>query len=135
MSSKRKTRDGFALYRPAATSAAIACSGTSDSGKPGVAEHEAAEERQVDAARHLQQRVEVGDRREAAQPAGQAGAAAAAKHGEGIEDGAVADQVEHRVDLLGLGDPLGQVRPLDLRPLGAKLLRASRTARGCGWWR
>src|SRR5262249_48828403 len=36
MSSKRNTRDGFALYRPAATSAAIACNGTSDNGNPGV---------------------------------------------------------------------------------------------------
>src|SRR5271165_2679702 len=40
------------------------------------AEHEAAEEGQVNTARHLQERVEVGDRREPAQPAGEAGASA-----------------------------------------------------------
>jgi hypothetical protein len=97
-------------------------------------EHEAAEEGQVDAARHLQQRVEVGDRREAAQPPGQARAAAPAQHGEGIEDSAVADQVEHGVDLPGLGDPFGKVRPLDLRPDGAERLqhREPVTAAGGG---
>src|SRR5262245_6329607 len=41
------------------------------------AENEAAEEGQVDAARHLQQRVEVGDGIETAEPAGETGAAAA----------------------------------------------------------
>src|SRR5437016_4520184 len=39
------------------------------------AEHEAAEEGQIDTACHLQERVEVGDRIEATQPASQAGAA------------------------------------------------------------
>ena len=43
-----------------------------------LAKHETAEEGEVDAARHLQERVEVGDRRKAAQPTGQTGAAAAA---------------------------------------------------------
>jgi len=66
------------------------------------------------------QRVKVGDRRQAAQPPGQAGAAAPAEHREGIEDGTVADQVEHGVDLPGLGDPFGKVRPLDLRPDSAE---------------
>lgn len=32
-----------------------------------------------------------------------ASAAAPAQHGQGIEDGAVADQVEHRVQALGFG--------------------------------
>ena len=85
-------------------------------GEARLPEHEAAEEGQVDTARHLQQRIEVGDRREAAQPTGQASASAPAQHGEGIEDGAVADQVEHGVDLPGLRDSFGKVRSLDLRP-------------------
>src|SRR5262249_44926409 len=38
------------------------------------AEHEAAEEGQVDAAGHLEERIEVGDRRESSQPAREAGA-------------------------------------------------------------
>jgi hypothetical protein len=76
------------------------------------AEHETAKEGEVDAARHLQQRVEVLDRRQPAQPTREAGAAAPAQHGEGIEDGAVADQVEHGVEAFGLGDALGKVRPL-----------------------
>jgi hypothetical protein len=59
-------------------------------GEARLPEHEAAEEGQVDAARHLEQRVEVGDRSETAQPPGQARATAPAQHGEGIEDGAVA---------------------------------------------
>src|SRR5262245_19828886 len=63
-------------------------------GEARLPEHEAGEEGQVDAARHLRQRVEVGARRQAAQPPGQACTAAPAQHGEGIEDGAVADQVE-----------------------------------------
>jgi hypothetical protein len=67
------------------------------------AEHEAAEEGQIDAARHLQERVEVGDGIEATEPSGKAGTAAAAKHGEGIEHDAVADQIEHGIDLLRLG--------------------------------
>src|SRR5262249_34714383 len=71
-----------------------------------LAEHEAAEEGQVNAARHLQERVEVLDRREAAQPAREARAPAPAQHADGIEDGAIADKIEHRIELLGFSDPL-----------------------------
>src|SRR5262249_61882263 len=42
------------------------------------AEHEAAEEGQVDAAGHLQERVEIGNRRQTAEPACQAGATTSA---------------------------------------------------------
>jgi hypothetical protein len=38
------------------------------------------------------------------------------------EDGAVADQVEHGIDLPGLDDPFGMVRPFDLRPDRAERL-------------
>src|SRR5690349_18764813 len=72
----------------------------------GSTEHEAAEEGQVDAAGHLQKRVEVGNGREAPQPARKAGATTTAQHVEGIENGAVADKVEHRIELLGFSDPL-----------------------------
>jgi len=68
--------------------------------------HEAAEEGQADATRHLQQRVEIRDRIEPAEPAGQTGPAAAAKHGEGIEHDRVTHEVKHRVDFLGFGDML-----------------------------
>ena len=70
------------------------------------AEHEAAEESQLDAARHLQQRVEVRNRIETAEPAGKTGTASSAKHGEGIEHDAVAHEVEHRIDLFRLCDVL-----------------------------
>src|SRR5262249_26238737 len=70
------------------------------------AEHEAAEERQIDAARHLQQRVEVGNWIEAAEPAGKTGTPASAKHGKRVEQDAVTYQVEHGIDLLRLGDVL-----------------------------
>jgi hypothetical protein len=73
-------------------------------------EHEAAEEGQIDAARHLQQRVEVGDGIETAKPASQTRTAAAAKHGEGIEHDRIAHQIEHRIDLLRLRDALRQTR-------------------------
>src|SRR5260370_39062863 len=69
-------------------------------------EHEAAEERQIDAARHLQQRVEVGNWIETAEPAGKTGTAPAAKHGKRVEHDAVTHQVEHRIDLLRLRDVL-----------------------------
>ena len=51
----------------------------------GGPEDEAAEEGQVDPARHLQERVEVGDRREAPQPAGEAGPSAPAERPERSE--------------------------------------------------
>src|SRR5215813_5921912 len=76
------------------------------------AEHEAAEESQIDTARHLQQRVEVGNWIEAAEPAGKTGTAATAKHGERVERDAVAYQVEHRIDLLCVGDMLRQIAAL-----------------------
>src|SRR5262249_44704476 len=62
-------------------------------------EDEAGEEGEMDAARHLEERIEVGDRLETAEPASKTGAAAAAKHGERIEHDGVANEVEHCVDL------------------------------------
>ena len=99
------------------------------------AEHEAAEEGEIDAARHLQERIEILDRREPAQPAGEARAAAATQHGEGIEDGAVADKIEHRVELLGLGDALGQVRPFQFELARRPTPPAWRSASRCAWSR
>src|SRR5262249_5401533 len=90
--------------------------------KAGGSEHETAEEGQIDATRHLQERVEIGDRGEAAEPAGQASPTATAEHVERIENGAVPDKVEHRIELLGLGNVLGQVAPFYLDALRAKLL-------------
>src|SRR3989442_4655662 len=86
------------------------------------AEHKTAEEREVNAAGHLQQRVEVLDRRESPQPTCEARTAASAQHGKGIEDRAVADKIEHRVELLGFSDPLRKLRPLRFDALCAKLL-------------
>src|SRR5262245_6890790 len=87
------------------------------------AEHEAAEESQIDTARHLQQRVEVGNWIEAAEPAGKTGTAATAKHGERVERDAVAHQVEHRIDLLCVGDMLRQIAALNFAALGSQLLK------------
>jgi hypothetical protein len=88
-----------------------------------LAEHETAEESQVDAAGHLQERIEIGDWRQAAQPARQAGATTPAQHGEGIENGAVTDKIEHRIELLGFSDPLRKLRPLRFDAICAKLLQ------------
>src|SRR5262249_59111343 len=68
-------------------------------GKLRRAEHETAEESQIDAACHLQERVEVGDGIQTAQPASEAGATTTAEHPEGIKDGAVADEVKHCIDV------------------------------------
>src|SRR5215467_9730918 len=87
------------------------------------AEYEAAEEGQVDAAGHLCERVEIGDRRQATKPPGQAGATTPAQHVEGVENGAVADEVEHRIELLGFGNSMRKVRPLCLDALCAELLQ------------
>src|SRR5215510_9680639 len=75
-------------------------------GKLRRAEHETSEEGQIDAACHLQERVEVSDRGETTQPASEAGATTPAEHPEGIKDGAVADQVKHRINVLRFGDSL-----------------------------
>src|SRR5262249_40727344 len=75
------------------------------------AEDEAAEEGEVNAAGHLQERVEIDNRRQTAQPARQAGATTPAQHVEGIENGAVTDKVQHRIELLGFSNSLRKVRP------------------------
>src|SRR5262249_43678848 len=82
--------------------------------KAGGSKEETAEEGQIAATRHLQEGVEMGDRGEAAEPAGQASPTATAEHVERIENGAVPDKVEHRIELLGLGNVLGQVAPFYL---------------------
>src|SRR3989442_2259092 len=86
------------------------------------AEHKTAEEREVNAAGHLQQRVKVLDRRESPQPTCEARTAASAQHGEGIEDGAVADEIEHGIELLGFCNPLRKLRPLGFVAYYAALL-------------
>src|SRR5262245_12833566 len=75
-------------------------------GKLRRAEHETAKESQIDAACHLQERVEVGDGSETAQPAGQASATTPAEHPEGIKDGAVSDEVKHCINVLRFGNAL-----------------------------
>src|SRR5262249_38932779 len=98
------------------------------------AEHETAEEGKVDAAWHLQEWIEVGDWIETAQPTGQAGATASAQHPKGIKDGAVADEVKHRVNMLSFSDAFREIWSLNLRPICAKpfeLSEAISIARGC----
>jgi hypothetical protein len=56
-----------------------------------------------------------------------------AQHGEGIEDGAVADKIEHRIELLGFSDPLGKLRSFRFDALCAELFQQGdtlTTARG-----
>src|SRR5262249_28966764 len=72
--------------------------------KAGGSEDEAAEERQIDATCHLQKRVEIGDRGEAAKPTSKASATTTAERIEGIKDRAVPHKVEHRIKLLGFGN-------------------------------
>src|SRR5262249_9319775 len=103
-------------------------------GKLRRAEHETAEEGKVDATCHLQEWVEVGDRIETAQPASQACATAPAQHPEGIKDGAVADELNHRVNVLSFSNAFREIRSLNLRPICAEPLELSKTlsiARGC----
>src|SRR5262249_21243176 len=89
----------------------------------GSPEHETAKEGQIDPACHLQQRIKVNDRIETNQPASQTSPTAPAQHVERIEDGAIAHQVEYRVELLGLGDPLGKIRPLQLDVIRTEVLQ------------
>src|SRR5262249_27897429 len=77
--------------------------------KPRCPEDEAAEEGEIDTTRHLQQRVEIRDRRKTAQPTGKAGASTPTEHVEAVENGAVADEIEHGVELLCFRDALGEV--------------------------
>src|SRR4029077_13238743 len=50
---------------------------------------------QIDAARHLLQRIKVGERTTAAEPAGKTSTATSAEHGQRVKHDAVADQVEY----------------------------------------
>src|SRR5262249_22146417 len=90
--------------------------------KAGGSEHETAEEGQIDATRHLQERVEIGDRGEAAEPAGKASSTATAGNVERMKNGAVPDRVEHCIELFRFGNVLGEVAPFYLDALNAKLL-------------
>src|ERR1700688_176871 len=93
------------------------------------AEHETAEERQVHTARHLQKRVEIDNRIEAAQPARKTRATTSSQHGEGIKNGAVADEVEHGIELLRFGDALRKVGAFDLDACGAQAFEHRDTRR------
>src|SRR6266446_775889 len=68
--------------------------------KSGQAEHETAKKTEMHAARHLEQRVKGRDRSKTTQEPGQAYAAIAARHGQRIQDRAVANQVQYGVDAL-----------------------------------
>src|SRR5262245_18542509 len=96
-------------------------------GKLRRAEHEAAEEGQIDAGCHSQERVEVSDRGETTQPASEAGATTPAEHPEGSKDGAVADQVKHRINVLRFGDAFREVGSFDLRSVCAEILELFET--------
>jgi hypothetical protein len=74
--------------------------------KPRIAEHKTAKEAEVDTARHLQQRVEVGHRIKPSQKARQAGAPTPSKHREGIQNCAVADEIENGVDPFSFSNAL-----------------------------
>src|SRR5262245_4477015 len=103
-------------------------------GKLRGAEDEAAEEGKVYAACHLQERVEVGDRIETAQPTSQTCAATTAQHPEGIEDGAVADEVKHRINALSFSDAFREIAYVNLRTVCAepiKPFKALSISRAC----
>src|SRR5258708_10163535 len=96
------------------------------------AEHETAEERQVDTARHLEERVEIDNRIEPAQPARETGAAPSPQHCEGVEHGAVTDEVEYRIELLRFGDALRKVGAFNLDARGAHAFAHRKTRRIAG---
>lgn len=72
--------------------------------KLGSTENEAAEEAEVNATRHPKQWIEFGDLSKAPEKTRQACTSASAKHGKRIEDGAVAHEIENRVNLLAFGN-------------------------------
>src|SRR5262249_7255914 len=90
-------------------------------GKARRAKDEAPEEGQIHAARHLQQWVEVLDRVEAAQPPRQARPTTSTEHRKGIKDGAVANEIEHRVNLLALRDVGPEVATFDFHAFGTEV--------------
>src|SRR5215467_2202521 len=61
------------------------------------AQHEAAKEAEMHSAWHLQQWIERAHGSKAAEESGQAKMSAPANHGEGIQQGAVANQLQHGV--------------------------------------
>jgi hypothetical protein len=71
----------------------------------------------------LQERVEIGDRGEAAEPTSKTSATTTAEHVEGIKNGAVPDKVENRIKLLGFANMLGQVGSFYLDALCAQLFK------------
>src|SRR5262249_16791431 len=96
--------------------------------------YKAAKEAEVNAARHLQQRVEVWDWRESTEPAAEADASMPMWNSNRIEERPVTDKVEHDIHLLCFRQPLGELRPLKLHPLRSKpkkLLKTGLIARGC----
>lgn len=98
------------------------------------AEHEAAEEAKVHAARQLHHRHEGLDRIQPTEEAGQAEAAVAADHGERADHRAIADQFQHCIDALRVpvAHALRQVRRFQhhfLRAQRLERLGALRVAR------
>src|SRR5262249_18204586 len=97
------------------------------------AKYKAAKETEVNAARHLQQRVEVRDGIESTQPTAEADASVPMGNGNRIEERAITDKVEHDIHLLHFGQALGEPRTLKFHPMGPepkKLLKARLIARG-----
>src|SRR5262249_16702729 len=82
--------------------------------------YKAPKETEVNADRHLQQRVEVRDWLESTQPAGETDASVPMWNGNRIEERAIADKVEHDIDLLCFRQALGEPRLLNLHSSGSQ---------------
>src|SRR5262249_9536568 len=78
------------------------------------AEHKTPEKAKVDPARHLEQGVEVGHRSKAAKEARQACTTTSPKHGRGVQDGAVADEIKNGVDPLPFSNATSQIGSFEL---------------------
>src|SRR5262249_36982057 len=95
--------------------------------------HKTAEQTEVNAARHLQQRVELRYWFQSTQPASETDASVPARNCNRIEKGAIADKVEDHVHLLCFQQTLGELRAFKLRSPGSeleKLLEAGWITRG-----
>src|SRR5262249_52792969 len=84
------------------------------------AEDETSKEGKINAAWHLEERVEIVYRGESPEPPGEAHSSAAPKHCERVHKGRISDQVKHLVNALALRDVFGQVGRFNFCACGAK---------------
>lgn len=83
-----------------------------------VCRRQSTEKGQIDATGHLQKWVEVRNRGESPEPTSQAGAATPAKHQKRIKNSAIANEIEHCIDMLALCNSGTEIGTFNFNPLG-----------------